>query len=300
MLEEKTYAWLKCLPTLSLNTRPTHTQASGSDYIPLTDTASMARTPDSPVGGNQKRRSIRSIVVGAFASTLFVGLIVVAVIVLAIPKPYRPHSTSELSAAVESCLDASAVGDCAGLRGPIATWDVSEITSLSGLFRGHALFNQDISKWNVSRVTDMSSMFRGATVFNADISKWNVSRVTNMKAMFMNATHFNQNLNGWDVSHVANMRDMFDGAATFYQTLCTTAWGAAARQSQIIDGRFHDSPAHMCTTTTTSTSTTTTTSTSTTPTITTTSSRSGSSAPFTRARVLFTPPTMLLFVLLVH
>ena len=44
--------------------------------------------------------------------------------------------------------------------GPIADWDVSEITDMSGLFDNMRNFNAEISNWDTSSVTDMSSMFR--------------------------------------------------------------------------------------------------------------------------------------------
>ena len=44
--------------------------------------------------------------------------------------------------------------------GPIAGWDVSGITDMSGLFWGKTEFNADISNWDTSGVTDMSSMFQ--------------------------------------------------------------------------------------------------------------------------------------------
>ena len=44
--------------------------------------------------------------------------------------------------------------------GPIAGWDVSGITDMSGLFYGKTKFNADISNWDTSGVTDMSSMFQ--------------------------------------------------------------------------------------------------------------------------------------------
>ena len=43
--------------------------------------------------------------------------------------------------------------------GPIAEWDVSAITDMSGLFKDLKNFDADISKWNTSGVTDMKWMF---------------------------------------------------------------------------------------------------------------------------------------------
>ena len=43
--------------------------------------------------------------------------------------------------------------------GPIASWDVSEISDMSELFKQLTGFDADISSWDTSGVTDMSNMF---------------------------------------------------------------------------------------------------------------------------------------------
>ena len=85
--------------------------------------------------------------------------------------------------------------------GPIASWDVSEITDMNWLLDEKVDFNDDISRWNVSSVKSMISMFRGASSFNGDISQWDVSKVTDMGGMFMGATSFTHQLGGaWSTS----------------------------------------------------------------------------------------------------
>ena len=44
--------------------------------------------------------------------------------------------------------------------GPIADWIVSNITDMSGLFKGRKNINEDISSWNTTGVTTMEDMFR--------------------------------------------------------------------------------------------------------------------------------------------
>ena len=52
------------------------------------------------------------------------------------------------------------------------TWDVSNITDMTELFKDKTTFSfsANISSWDVSNVTNMSAMFRGECInFNQDI-----------------------------------------------------------------------------------------------------------------------------------
>ncbi|MEP5340616.1 MAG: BspA family leucine-rich repeat surface protein [Algibacter sp.] len=113
---------------------------------------------------------------------------------------------------------------------PIGDWDVSNITDISHMFDTSPEFNQDIGHWDVSHVTNMSYLFyteenpvllnpTPPSDFNQDISHWDVSRVTDMSAMFVRAESFNQDLSRWDVSNVIHLNDMFRGAILFNQDL---------------------------------------------------------------------------------
>ena len=112
--------------------------------------------------------------------------------------------------------------------GPIENWKTSQVTDMSGLFRGKKIFNTDISAWDVSRVTNMRSMFEGAREFNKPIGNWDVGKVEDMSFMFFNAFSFNQPINtravvypngirylAWDVSNVKDMNNMFNHAISF-------------------------------------------------------------------------------------
>ena len=103
--------------------------------------------------------------------------------------------------------------------GPIASWDVSEVTDLSYLFEDQAGFNEDLSRWDVSNVVNMGGMLAGATSYNGDLSSWNVSNVVDMEGMFEGATSYNGDLSPWNVSNVKNMNCMFDGATSFDRQL---------------------------------------------------------------------------------
>ncbi len=103
------------------------------------------------------------------------------------------------------------------------SWDVSNITDMSGMFSGYSSFNDlllnsislsfngNLSSWDVSSVTNMSNMFNLATRFNQDLSSWDVSSVTNMSNMFRAAVMFNGDIGSWDVSNVTSMSGMFSG-----------------------------------------------------------------------------------------
>ena len=107
----------------------------------------------------------------------------------------------------------------------ISSWDVSNVTNMSNMFKRETysandywqwpsinysgVFNQDISKWDVSNVTNMSGMFFGLSNFNQDIGKWDVSKVTDMSGMFAGNSKFSQDISKWDVSNVTNMSEMF-------------------------------------------------------------------------------------------
>jgi surface protein len=101
----------------------------------------------------------------------------------------------------------------------VGNWDVSNVTNMGFMFNNATSFNQNIGSWNVSNVTDMGFMFVNVTSFNQNIGSWNVSNVTNMGVMFNNATSFNQNIGSWNVSNVTNMNSMFQGATNFNQNI---------------------------------------------------------------------------------
>ena len=105
----------------------------------------------------------------------------------------------------------------------IGSWDVSNVTDMSGMFSGASSFNQEIVNWDVSNVTDMVGMFDEASSFNQVIGNWDVSNVTNMEFMFYEADSFNRPIGNWDVSNVISMEEMFSrntfNTAAFNQPL---------------------------------------------------------------------------------
>ncbi|MGB5499839.1 MAG: BspA family leucine-rich repeat surface protein, partial [Maribacter sp.] len=106
----------------------------------------------------------------------------------------------------------------------VTTVCTTKVTDMSGLFFT-TQFNQDIGSWDVGNVTDMSGMFSNFSLstsydrvpFNQDISYWDVSKVTNMREMFSGSL-FNRDIGSWDVGNVTDMSRMFGGLA-FYPNL---------------------------------------------------------------------------------
>lgn len=93
----------------------------------------------------------------------------------------------------------------------INSWNVSNVTNLSGMFKDCNNFNQALSLWNTSNVTNMSSMFENAQSFHQNIGNWNTGNVVNMSKMFKGATDFNRNISNWNTSNVTDMSEMFNG-----------------------------------------------------------------------------------------
>lgn len=93
----------------------------------------------------------------------------------------------------------------------IEDWDVSNVESMSRVFKGCEEFNKNLSKWNVSKVKDMSKMFHSCHKFEGKgLEDWDVSNVEDMHATFL-ATSLKENLSKWDVSKVKDMGKMFFG-----------------------------------------------------------------------------------------
>lgn len=126
---------------------------------------------------------------------------------------FKPTSKKELIARIHEFYKANYQND------DINSWNVSQITDMSGLFKEFQGFNKNIENWDVSNVTNMNEMFSGCGYFNQSLNNWDVSKVTTMERMFYKCDSFNQSLNDWNVSNVTNMKEMFRFCDAFNQPL---------------------------------------------------------------------------------
>jgi surface protein len=150
---------------------------------------------------------------------------------VSVPTTFPPNVTD----ARQLFLEATAFND-PGVIG----WNVSSVTSGTGMFRGATSFNQPIGGWNTSNFTAMNSMFFGASSFNQDLHNWDTSKVTTMFDTFREATAFNGRVDTWNTSKVTTMTQMFLRAAAFNQPLATvgSTWDVSNVTNMFMMFRF--------------------------------------------------------------
>jgi len=123
------------------------------------------------------------------------------------------------------------------------TPDLSNVTSMKGMFRDADSMNNDINEWETGNVEDMSELFMRAFAFNQPLNDWNTEMVTSMVSMFEDAEAFNQDLDNWDVSNVENMSSMFKEAENFNGALNTwTPESVTNMQSMFEDAEAFNQP----------------------------------------------------------
>lgn len=82
--------------------------------------------------------------------------------------------------------------------GHIDSWDVSEVTSMSSLFKNKTFGEETLKHWDTSNVENMASMFEN-TNFNKDIGHWDVRKVHTFNKMFRNNDVFAHDISRWEV-----------------------------------------------------------------------------------------------------
>jgi len=73
---------------------------------------------------------------------------------------------------------------------------------MKNMFKGAAVFKQNLNDWKLGAATTTAGMFEGAAAFNAPVNAWDVSKVADISKMFSAAAAFNQDLSAWDVGAV--------------------------------------------------------------------------------------------------
>ena len=129
------------------------------------------------------------------------------------------NTYSDLSTLVTTKVEITNEDSAAGLflrteiKG-MENWDVSNWTSMYGLFDSDKPIKSDLSYWDVSNVEDFRLAMQLETT-NPNINNWDVSKATNMSGFF-SASSDNKYIGGmdlseWDVSKVTNCSGFFGG-----------------------------------------------------------------------------------------
>ena len=128
------------------------------------------------------------------------------------------YEAKDLSKVVTTKVEQPSISSLAVLFGPnknnisgfteikgIEGWDVSNWTTMDGLFYSSEKVNVDLSGWDVSKVSFMGLAMQLGDV-NININNWDVSNVTNMTSLFIGANNSDyiegMDLSEWDVSEV--------------------------------------------------------------------------------------------------
>ena len=128
------------------------------------------------------------------------------------------YEAKDLSKVVTTKVEQPSISSLAVLFGPnknnisgfteikgIEGWDVSNWTTMDGLFYSSEKVNVDLSGWDVSQVSFMGLAMQLGDV-NININNWDVSNVTNMTSLFIGANNSDyiegMDLSEWDVSEV--------------------------------------------------------------------------------------------------
>lgn len=90
----------------------------------------------------------------------------------------------------------------------------------------------DLSKWDVSQATSMIGIFRGATSMNVDVSHWDTSSNQRFDNMFQNARSFQGvGLNNWNVSNGINFESMFEGTNNLGASIDLRSWDVSKAET---------------------------------------------------------------------
>ena len=132
---------------------------------------------------------------------------------------YTLNTYSDLSTLVTSKVKITSEASAKGLFSKteikgMENWDVSNWTSMNGLFDSDRPIKSDLSYWDVSNVEDFRLGMQLENI-NPNINNWDVSKATNMSGFFSTSSGDKYiegiDLSGWDVSKVTNCDGFFGG-----------------------------------------------------------------------------------------
>jgi len=110
-------------------------------------------------------------------------------------------------------------------------WNISKVTTLTGIFEKNNFANPDVSNWDTGKVTTLYSSFFNASSVNLDVSGWDTSSVTDMRYTFLGCTSLvGLQISGFDVSSLTIATGFLSGTPGALTTeeydATLIAWGA--------------------------------------------------------------------------
>jgi len=94
-------------------------------------------------------------------------------------------------------------------------WNTSNVEMISDMFY-QSSFNQKLNDWDVSKITTASGVFEDNVAFNQYVGDWNVKNIQEIYHMFNGATQFKQNLDKWGLlinSDSVDTKNIFRGTS---------------------------------------------------------------------------------------
>lgn len=105
--------------------------------------------------------------------------------------------------------------DASNFNQNLTAWKTTSVVTLKEAFSGCSKYNQPMGTWSTTNCRSMKGMFYGCSVFNQDLSTWNTLRVTDFSRMFMNTNAFNGNISKWNTQSGNDFTSMFENAVAF-------------------------------------------------------------------------------------
>ncbi len=119
------------------------------------------------------------------------------------------------------------------MNDPIGHWDLGAVSGIVGMFEGATSFNQNLNSWDTSNVQMFAYAFRKASSFNSPINNWDMNNAITTSGMFADATSFNQPLNNWQFAKVNDMSAMFHNAFSFNQDISSWSVSGVTRMESM-------------------------------------------------------------------